>query len=146
MNYCAECAKDINASTVPGVVMGVDGKTWYCDKHKPDLFYSSVPVEPLRDAVKPISFNPAVTIKNHSGNKYLRKTVPPAGCEPGVVDVYAVLDAFNVTCPGIQHALKKLLCVGIRGKATALQDITEAIDALHRSVEMQKAREANSSS
>lgn len=52
-----------------------------------------------------------------------------------MVDVYSVLTAFNVTSPGLQHAIKKLLCAGIREKATRLQDLKEARDALDRSIE-----------
>src|SRR6185312_3071778 len=43
-----------------------------------------------------------------------------------VVDVYCVLSAFIVTSPGLQHAAKKLLCAGLRGKASRLQDLREA--------------------
>ena len=76
---------------------------------------------------------------NESGSKYLR-AVPCATL--GRVDVYAVLDAFAVTCPARQHAIKKLLCSGLRGKASALQDLREARDAIDRAVQMQEAREA----
>lgn len=79
-------------------------------------------------------------IRKHSGSKYIR-SIPsclPADVaepdEPRFVhgDVYSVLEAFQVHNPGIQHAVKKLLCAGIRGKATTVQDIQEAIDALYR--------------
>lgn len=55
-------------------------------------------------------------------------------------DVYCVLDAFNVTCPARQHAIKKLLCAGIRGKGNATQDLTEAADAVRRAIELEKQR------
>jgi hypothetical protein len=51
------------------------------------------------------------------------------------VDVYSVLTAFDVTSPGLQHAIKKLLCAGIREKASRLQDLKEARDALDRAIE-----------
>lgn len=74
---------------------------------------------------------------NESGSKYLRE-VP---CEiAGKIDVYAVLDAFNVTCPARQHAIKKLLCAGLRGKGDEAQDLREAKDAIVRAVQMQEAR------
>jgi len=47
-----------------------------------------------------------------------------------------VLVAFAVTCPARQHAVKKLLCSGLRGKGDELADLREAIDALHRAVEL----------
>lgn len=75
---------------------------------------------------------------NASGSKYLRTV----GClvNKDQVDVYAVLDAFEVTCPARQHAIKKLLCAGLRGKADERQDLNEAADALARAIEMHNAR------
>lgn len=74
---------------------------------------------------------------NKSGSKYLRKILLLPG---KLVDVYAVLDAFIVTCPARQHAIKKLLCSGIRGKADTLQDLCEARDAIDRAIQMEKSR------
>jgi len=75
---------------------------------------------------------------NKSGSKYLRPIILTAG---GRVDVYAVLDAFDVRCPARQHAIKKLLCSGIRGKGDTLQDLTEAGDAIARAIELQTVRD-----
>ncbi|MCK2097252.1 hypothetical protein [Thauera aromatica] len=75
---------------------------------------------------------------NDSGRKYLR-AVPCSIL--GRVDVYAVIDAFGVACPARQHAVKKLLCSGLRGKGDALQDLREARDAVDRAIQMQEARE-----
>ena len=77
-------------------------------------------------------------IKEHSGSKYLRKIITSTD---GLVDVYAVLDAFNVSCPGSQHAIKKLLCAGIRGKGGELQDLREARDAIDRAIELREYKE-----
>jgi len=74
---------------------------------------------------------------NESGSKYLREV--PCVID-GKIDVYAVLDAFNVICPARQHALKKLLCTGIRGKGDALQDLKEARDAITRAIQMEESR------
>ncbi len=75
---------------------------------------------------------------NKSGSKYLRDMT----CSiEGKVDVYAVLDAFNVTCPARQHAVKKLLCAGLRGKGDTKQDLREAADAIQRAIQMHDARE-----
>lgn len=49
-----------------------------------------------------------------------------------MIDVYRVLKLFNVTDPCEQHAIKKLLCVGLRGAKSAETDIQEAIDTLER--------------
>lgn len=53
-----------------------------------------------------------------------------------MLDVYRVLKLFNVTDPGEQHAVKKILCPGIRGNKSHEQDIREAIDSLNRSLQM----------
>jgi hypothetical protein len=74
---------------------------------------------------------------NVSGLKYLREM---RCLVDGRADVYAVLEAFAVTCPARQHAVKKLLCSGIRGKGDALQDLQEARDAIDRAIQMQQVR------
>ena len=51
------------------------------------------------------------------------------------VDVYRVLDAFGVSDPATQHAIKKMLCMGLRGHKDYLTDLDDSIDSL------QKARE-----
>ena len=61
-----------------------------------------------------------------------------------IVDVYAVLDAFAVTCPARQQAIKKLLCSGLRGKGSESQDLQEARDAVTRAIQMQANREDRS--
>jgi len=48
------------------------------------------------------------------------------------IDIYRVLNLFEVTDPCIAHAIKKLLCAGQRGAKDETQDIQEAIDALSR--------------
>lgn len=53
------------------------------------------------------------------------------------IDVYRVLQLFNVTNPCLQHAVKKLLVAGGRGAGKNIdQDIKEAIDTLQRWQEM----------
>lgn len=55
-----------------------------------------------------------------------------------VVDVYRVLQLFNVADPCIQHAVKKLLVAGGRGAGKDIrQDVQEAIDTMERWKEMQ---------
>lgn len=72
---------------------------------------------------------------NKSGSKYLREI----NLIDGKTDVYAVLKAFNVICPARQHAIKKLLCSGLRGKATEMQDLSEARDAIDRAIQMMES-------
>lgn len=52
------------------------------------------------------------------------------------IDVYRVLELFNVQSHAVGHAIKKLLCSGGRGAKDEAQDIQEAIDSLIRYQEM----------
>ena len=64
----------------------------------------------------------------HYANKYdkkLRKTSL-------IIDVYDVLDAFDVTNPAIAHAVKKMLMAGSRGYKDWEQDLNEAIASLEQ--------------
>lgn len=76
-------------------------------------------------------------------NKYLRTIHETGNSDLDIAvraDVYEVLEGFNVTCPARQHAAKKILCSGIRGKGDAVQDLTEARDALNRAIELELRR------
>lgn len=46
------------------------------------------------------------------------------------VDVYRVLDAFKTESAAIDHAVKKLLCAGIRHQKDRKQDLEEAIKSI----------------
>ncbi len=74
---------------------------------------------------------------NQSGSKYLRDM---RCLVDGRADVYSVLESFAVTCPARQHAIKKLLCSGIRGKGDVVQDLREAKDAIDRAIQMEMSR------
>lgn len=63
-------------------------------------------------------------------NKYNRE------CKGVHIDVYDVLKAFNVTCPAMQHAIKKMLCTGSRGYKGFQQDADEAINSINRAKEL----------
>ena len=52
------------------------------------------------------------------------------------VDVYRVLELFEVTDQAVGHAIKKLLCMGKRGAKDQAKDLQEAIDTLERLKEM----------
>jgi hypothetical protein len=71
-------------------------------------------------------------------NKYHRTIYPNAA---GQVDVYDVLVAFEVTCPARQHAIKKLLCAGLRGKGDTMQDLAEASMAVDRAMEIEDSKD-----
>ncbi len=88
--------------------------------------------------------NKPANIETHVGKKYLRTIFSPVDGKSIRVDIYAVLEAFNVTCPARQHAIKKLLCAGLRNKGSQMQDLEEAINASGpRILEMQAMRELN---
>lgn len=63
-------------------------------------------------------------------NLYLKE------CPYSHIDVYRVLNIFEVHDHAIGHAVKKLLCAGKRGSKDKRQDIQEAISALERWKEM----------
>jgi hypothetical protein len=105
------------------LVIDTDGDEWSGALSDPEHFEHVD--EPQADAV------------THSGSKYLHD-VQLVG---GKIDVYAVLVAFDVRCPARQHAIKKLLCAGLRGKGDELQDLQEAIDAVRRAIEIKESGE-----
>ncbi|WII71729.1 hypothetical protein QJS83_14785 [Bdellovibrio sp. 22V] len=51
------------------------------------------------------------------------------------VDIYDVINAWNLTDPALQHALKKLIQPGQRGNKTRSQDLQEAIYSIERCLE-----------
>ena len=55
-----------------------------------------------------------------------------------ILDVYRVLELFDVYNPCLQHAIKKLLCAGQRGAKDTEKDIQEAIDTLIRYKQMRE--------
>jgi ribosomal protein L33 len=63
-------------------------------------------------------------------NKYNKQ------CKGITIDVYDVLKAFDVTCPAMQHSIKKCLMAGKRGAKDAAQDMNEAIQSIERSKEL----------
>ena len=63
-------------------------------------------------------------------NKYQR-TVPTT-----TIDVYDVLNAYEVDSHAVGHAIKKLLMAGQRGHKDRLQDLREAVQAIEREIDM----------
>jgi len=72
-------------------------------------------------------------LKSSKSNKYIRS------CKGVDMDVYDVLIAFDVTCPAMAHAIKKMLCSGLRGYKDTVQDKEEAIASIKRSIELEDA-------
>lgn len=59
------------------------------------------------------------------------------------IDVYRVLDLFEVESHAVGHAIKKLLCSGQRGAKDKAQDIQESIDSLNRELDMMREDKNN---
>lgn len=53
-----------------------------------------------------------------------------------IVDVYDVLQAFEVVNPAVQHAIKKLLMPGARGAKCMRTDLEEANQSIMRAIQM----------
>ncbi|NRA77166.1 MAG: hypothetical protein HRU18_03070 [Pseudoalteromonas sp.] len=68
-----------------------------------------------------------------SNNKYDRTIYGKDG-NTAIVDVYRVLDAFNVDDPCLQHLIKKALCSGIRGHKDKRQDLQDIIDSANQAM------------
>lgn len=57
------------------------------------------------------------------------------------VDVYDILDAYDVKNQATAHALKKLLMNGERGHKSLLQDLEEAKFSIDRAIELELKNE-----
>ena len=62
-------------------------------------------------------------------------------CKGRSIDVYDVLNAFAVTCPATQHAIKKLLMPGKRGHKSELGDLLEARASVDRAIDLARERQ-----
>lgn len=61
-----------------------------------------------------------------------KKQLRPIDLKNGYVDVYSVLELFEVDSHAIGHAIKKLLMAGKRGAKGYRQDLHESIMAIER--------------
>ena len=67
-----------------------------------------------------------------SKNKYIKNI-------KGVdIDVYDILQGFEVVNPAIQHAIKKLLMPGTRGYKNKIQDLNEAKQSIERAISLEE--------
>jgi len=58
----------------------------------------------------------------------------PAGVSK--VDVYRLLEMFDVTCPVAQHVIKKALAAGQRGHKNTVRDWSDIRDSAERKLQM----------
>ena len=61
-------------------------------------------------------------------------------CKGINIDVYDVLKAFNVTCPALQHLIKKALAVGQRGHKDASEDLKDILASAKRAIELSEGK------
>ena len=86
----------------------------------PDQWFTVAQREPVTNAA------PVAT----DDSKYNRP------CKGITIDVYDVLKAFNVTCPALQHLIKKALAVGQRGHKDASEDLKDILASAKRAIEL----------
>lgn len=58
------------------------------------------------------------------------------------IDIYRVIELFDVRHSALQHALKKILAAGKRGAKNDVKDVREAMDSLTRWQQMRLEDEA----
>ena len=68
--------------------------------------------------------------------KYDVRILGKYGTGTCIVDVYRVLDAFRVTCPQLQHSIKKELNVGKRGHKDERQDLVDIVHSTQSALDM----------
>jgi len=76
------------------------------------------------------------------GGKYHREIIGLDGTKT-TVDVYRILDAFNTGCAATDHAIKKMLCAGLRGHKDKLTDYDNAIESLQAAKELLVQKDSN---
>lgn len=62
-------------------------------------------------------------------------------CKGVTIDVYDVLQAFNVTNPALQHLVKKALAVGQRGHKDKMEDLRDILASAQRAIELEEVGE-----
>ena len=69
-------------------------------------------------------------------NKYDRTIYGKYDTGTCIVDVYRVLEAFEVTNPQLQHLIKKALACGLRGHKNTKQDLIDILDSANSALAM----------
>jgi len=77
-------------------------------------------------------------------NKYIKEVINIIDGEiiRVTVDVYDIIDSCGVTCPALQHAIKKILFAGERGHKDKNQDLNEALQSISRAIQLETVRNA----
>lgn len=82
----------------------------------------------------------SVKAMTNNVNNYPVNNKPPSRyhkeVQPGVyIDVYDVLELYNVKSHAVGHAIKKLLMPGRRGSKDEHQDLKEAVASINRAIQ-----------
>jgi len=80
-------------------------------------------------------------IERHKDVNPYHRTLHSIDGHKVVTDVYRVLDAFDTGSAEIDHAVKKLLCGGLRGSKGKLQDYSEAIKSIEAAIKLAEQKE-----
>lgn len=83
---------------------------------------------------------PRLEPKTEFNPKYDHKIIGKDG-NNCIVDVYRVLDAFNVTNPMLQHLAKKALNAGQRGHKNMLEDLNDIKTAINAAILFEEQKE-----
>ena len=59
-------------------------------------------------------------------------------CPYDDIDVYRIIEIFEITCPAAQHILKKVIATGKRGHKDLETDWQDIVDSAQRKIEMLK--------
>lgn len=81
----------------------------------------------------PLGKAPECIIDDNVNPKYNRP------CKGVTIDVYDVLQAFNVTNPALQHLVKKALAVGQRGHKDKMEDLRDILASAQRAIELEES-------
>ena len=125
-------------STKPGsaakFVMGIDA--WVVLEHRPTQHETNN--KDKTELTKP----EIVNVQFNDGDKYTRTIFGFCG-KSVQVDVYRVLDAFNTEDAAVDHAVKKMLCAGLRGHKGKITDYENAIESMQKALTLLKQKEAS---
>lgn len=137
------CGTYVDVAEVDGQIIGIrfgDGTITYTNEARLSLVVQKDDALPDPDeASGTLTASDPGVVTLGTPNKYARTIYPLQG-EPAQIDVYRVLDAFAVTDPAIQHAVKKLLMPGERGAKSTIQDLEEAAFSVKQAVELMKQK------
>jgi hypothetical protein len=115
----------VSTSGATDIKINPDNAPWKAD----EVFHQVFSKEPLtREELEKAGLEPDVG-PFYSNDKYKREI------KPGVfIDVYDVIDCYEVTSGPLQHALKKILAPGQRGHKTYEQDLIDILSSVERAL------------